>query len=121
MFNPKILEKDNPNFNFGKSFLKEWKTKIGNGFNQNQYKVGIEKPILNEKAILNFNWPNELDEYDFFIATSNKPKLEKYPTSKEIAEKIIKGKSDYFSKNKKYNINTFQDKSIEKNLKNETN
>jgi hypothetical protein len=117
MFNPKILKEDNPNFNLGKSFLKEWKTKIGNGFNQNHYKVSIEKPILDENAIMTFNWPNELDDYDFFIATSNKPELEKYPTSKEIAEKIIENKNDYFLNNIKYNIMTFQDKLIKENLK----
>lgn len=117
MFNPKILVENNPKYNSGKSFLKEWKNKIGNGFNQNHYKVGNENPILDVNALLNFQWPNELDDYDFFIATSNKPELEKYPTSKEIAEKIIKNKNDYFSNNVKYNINTFQDKLIEENLK----
>lgn len=117
MFNPKIFREDNSNYNLGKFFLKKWKNKIGNRFNKTHYKVADENPILDENAILNFDWPKELDNYDFFIATSNKPKLEKYPTSKEIAEKIIETKNDYFLNNIKYNINTFQDALIKEDLK----
>lgn len=121
MFNPKVLTENNPKFDSANFFLKEWTKKIGNGFNSNQYKVGNENPILDENAILKFNWPNELNDFDFFVATSNKPEVEKYPTPKEIAKKIIENKNNYFSNNIKYNINTFQDKLIEENLKNETN
>lgn len=121
MFNPKSLLEDYENIELTKHFIKEWNKKIGAGFKINDYKVGEEKEILDNQAFLNFSWPNSLDEYDFFITTSNKSGLQKYPEPTEIAEKFNTNGAEYFYKNISNNITTFQDKQIKNLLKNEKN
>ena len=71
---------------------------------------------------LNKQFNKELEEFDFLIATSNsikhKDNLEKYPTAKEIAKAIFDNNHyEYFLKNRKDFIQTFQDKRIMKILK----
>ncbi|MCF6308782.1 MAG: hypothetical protein L3J09_12640 [Flavobacteriaceae bacterium] len=117
MLNPKSLLADYKNSESTKHFIKEWNKKIGAGFKISDYKVGKEEEILNNKAFLNFNWPNSLDEYDFFITTSNKSGLQKYPEPNEIAEKFNENGAEYFYENVSNNITTFQDKQIKKHLK----
>lgn len=121
MFNPKILEKSNDKYKSAQYFIEEWKKKIGNGFNPNHYQVDDEKMILDSNAILKFIWPDKLDDYDFFISTSNKSDLKKYPTAKQIAKNIDLHGNEYFFNNIENNITTFQDELIKKHLINEKN
>tara|TARA_R100001460_G_scaffold92500_1_gene134388 strand:- start:374 stop:1093 length:720 start_codon:yes stop_codon:yes gene_type:complete len=121
MLNPKTLLENFENSESIKHFTQEWNKKIGAGFKVGDYKVGEEKAILNNKAFLNFSWPNSLDDYDFFITTSNKSGLPKYPEPNEIAEKFNENGAEYFYENISNNITTFQDQQIKKHLKNEKN
>lgn len=98
-------------------FSKEWANKYSSEFNQKEYKVGDELPIISKKGTLRINWPETLKEFDFAIGTACKPEIEEYPTAKEIAERILVNKYDkYFRENLKHSISTFQDKEIKSEL-----
>jgi len=113
VLNPKILLKDSDKYTEANSLLNYWEKCYGNRFNPDNYKVGQEIPILNKQGVLSFTWTDELKDYDFLIATATKPEIEEYPTSKEIADRIITNKySEYFDKNIEFEISTFQDKEI---------
>lgn len=111
--NPKILIETSEKFNQAKLLLSYWSKKYSNGFNPNDYKVGQELPVLDKQGLLNFNWTDKLNDFDFIIATATKPEREHYPTSKNIADTMIANEySDYFRKNIEFGISTFQDKEI---------
>lgn len=115
--NPKILNEDSDKFIQANSLLKYWETRYGNRFNPDDYRVGEETPVLSKQGALSFTWPNELDDYDFLIATATKPVRNNYPTAREIADRIIVNQySDYFEENVKLGITTFQDSDIRKFL-----
>ena len=110
--NPKILIETSEKFNQAKSLLSYWSKKYSTGFNPNDYKVGQELPVLDKQG-LNFNWTDKLDDFDFIIATATKPEREHYPTSKNIADRMLANEySEYFQKNIELGISTFQDKEI---------
>lgn len=115
--NPEILKKTSEKYEQAKSFLTYWSAKYANEFNPEHYKVGNELPILNKQGVLQFDWTDELNDYDFIIATATKPNVENYPTSKNIAERmIINEYKEYFNENLNCGISTFQDKEIKKIL-----
>ncbi|MDY0090660.1 MAG: hypothetical protein RBR78_09875 [Flavobacteriaceae bacterium] len=108
--NPDLLDKDPKKH---KQLSEFWKKQCGEGLNPKQYKVGNEKPAVDEQGILSFNWTDELKDFDFLIATATKPEKE-YPISKKIADRIIVNEySEYFIENVKAGISTFQDKEIQ--------
>jgi hypothetical protein len=93
--------------------LQSWSKCYGNGFNPDKYKVGTETPVLDKNGILSFTWTNELENYDFLIATATKPNVERYPTAENVADRIIVNEySEYFDKNTALGITTFQDNEI---------
>ena len=87
--NPAILIETSEKYNQAKSLLSYWGAKYSTGFNPNHYKVGEELPILNKQGVLKFNWTEKLNDYDFIIATATKPEIDRYPTSKNIADRMI--------------------------------
>ena len=101
--------------------VKEKWTKIYDGynayFNPSDYSVSDEKPVININGFLEIEWTNEMEMYDFLLATPVKPTTLHPLTPKEIAEKMIeKGYFEYFEKNVSSGIRTFQDDEIQKIL-----
>ena len=106
-------------------WAKEFKTD-GGGNDSSEYRVGKEKLSISKKGELQIQWPNSVDkgeqskmeEIDFLIATSTKPKYQqqgdtKYPSSNEIAASVKNDLSRrYFINNFQNRITTFQDNSI---------
>ncbi len=112
--NPKINEEKS------KELREEWERKFSNKFDPNQYRVEQENPIVSKMGVLDIGWQKELNDFDFVIGIATKPKLEFYPTPREIAIKMIVNKYDkYFNENKKWSIVTFQDVDIENELEKE--
>ena len=117
--NPNILRETSEKYNQANLLLDFWRSKYSRGFKPDNYKVGQEQPILNSQGILNFNWTDELNEFDFIVATATKPDREYYPTSKNIADRILVNEYDeYFNRNREFGICTFQDNEIVKILTN---
>lgn len=90
-----------------------WEKNLSKGFNPDDYKVSNEPLIINNSGILNFAWPEELNDFDFLISTLTKPQRTTYPTSREIATAMIENHCfNYFRMNVKNSITTFQDDDI---------
>lgn len=97
--------------------LGEWKKNFGKGLNPDHYKVGVEQPILNKQGILNIDWPEELEDFDFLIASAVKPEIDEYPDAAAIVAKMKESKyTEYFDKNSESGISTFLDKEIHAQL-----
>jgi hypothetical protein len=64
---------------------------------------------------LNLEWTDEMNDFDFLIATLTAPKPKRLLSGKEIAGRMIeKEYTHYFDKNRECGIETFQDTEIEK-------
>ncbi len=106
-------------------WAKEYKTD-GGGKDSSEYRVGKEKLSISKKGELQIHWPNSFDkgeesrieEIDFLIAASTKPKNQqqgntKYPSSNEIATSVRNDLNRrYFMNNFQHRITTFQDNSV---------
>lgn len=106
----------NPSLDDGsqKLLLDSWKKKFGNGLNPEQYRVGNEKPILTKNGVLLIDWPKVLHGLDFLMGTAVKPRIDHYPDPPAIAAKMIEsGCREYFQKNVRNGLATFQDKEIQ--------
>lgn len=115
--NPEILIQGSEKYNQAQLLLSYWGQKYSDEFKPEDYRVGHELPVLDNRGVLKFKWTEKLNEYDFVITTATKPEQEHYPTSKNIADKIIESKhSEYFKRNIELGISTFQDKDIIKLL-----
>lgn len=111
--NPKNLDKASEKHAQTKILLDFWGERYGNAFNPDDYKIGQEIPAVNKQGILSFQWVNELNDFDFVIATATKPNRNIYPTSKNISDRIIVNEySEYFDKNVAHGITTYQDGEI---------
>ena len=111
--NPKILIETSEKFNQAKLLLLYWSKKYSNGFNPDHYKIGEELPVLDKQGLLNFNWTDKLNDFDFIVATATKTERDHYPTPQNIADRIIVNEyPDYFRNNVEFGISTFQDKEI---------
>ena len=110
--NPNILVETSEKYSQAKLLLDFWSGKYDEEFNPEQYKVGQEPTILNNLGILNFIWTDELNDFDFIIATATIP-VRVYPSSQDIADRMFaNGYDEYFFKNRKFGISTFQDEEI---------
>ena len=70
-------------------------------------------PVLDKQGLLNFNWTDKLNDFDFIVATATKTERDHYPTPQNIADRIIVNEyPDYFRNNVEFGISTFQDKEI---------
>jgi hypothetical protein len=101
-----------------KTLTTKWREKIKEQgrLDISQFKIGKEKPCIDNDGKLNLNWLSPVDQrdaerlnsYDIVIATATKPT--NYPNIKELSEKV---KADtqryYFIQNYKFGITTFQD------------
>lgn len=111
------LEKDEKRKKDAEFLIKTWEDKFDTRFDAEDYKVGDERPLITKNGVMDIDWQEILDKYDFVIGTLTKPNVNKYPSSKEIAIKMIVNESyEYFRQNRKMLISTFQDESIEKVL-----
>ncbi|MCE7060812.1 hypothetical protein [Dyadobacter sp. CY343] len=111
--NPVILNEISPKYDEANNLAAFWRKSYTKGFNPEHYKVGNEECIISKEGILKFSWPDELDNYDFLIATATKPERIVYPTAKNIAERMLVNEySEYFFQNSENGILNFQDDEI---------
>lgn len=91
-----------------------WRNALSPTFRPSAYHVPDEPPIINANAILQFAWPENLNAFDFVIATAIKPRPRdpEYPSPTEIAKHVTTNAKDYFTNNRKAGITTFQDADI---------
>ena len=64
------------------------------------------------------DWTDEMNEFDFLIATLTVPKPKALLNAKDIYDRMNEsGYNEYFINNQKHNILTFQDEEIISGLK----
>lgn len=109
----------NPKSNFPKEMSNSWKGFYKKQERRPEFKaIGNEQPSLSKDGILMFQWIDDVPnkntvEFDFILATATLPNVEHYPTSKEIAQACLStGYTEYFERNHKNDIVTFQDDEI---------
>lgn len=124
-----LINKEKIENNLAKEILKKWSTVFkadGGGQDNLDYRVGREKLSITKNGELQIQWPRavrpqdnvKVDEFDFLLATSPKPKYEapgkiKYPSATEIAKSVKHDTNrHYFLNNFMNNITTFQDNMI---------
>lgn len=87
-------------------------------FDNSKYIIDNEPDIINEKGFIKMNWTDEMNEFDFLIATLTVPKPKSLLSGKDIYERMNNnGYNDYFLNNRKNGIMTFQDDEISSGLK----
>lgn len=102
-----------------------WKTRLQleGGYNPSDFRLGTEKPCLDNNGKLKIRWPvpvdpklkEVVDSYDFLVATATKPTV--YPSIKNHVTKILTdNKREYFLNNYNAGITTYQDAAIIKKL-----
>lgn len=113
LINPKLEESRNL------EIIKERWTKIYSeyNFNPSDYTIEKEPEMIDKNGFLKIEWTDEMNEFDFLIATLTVPYPKSLLAEKIIAEKINKtGYDEYFMNNYKNGIRTFQDDEIIKKL-----
>ena len=101
-----------------KALITQWRENVSEQgtLDISQFKIGREKPCIDKSGRLSLNWLSPVDKkdaeilngYDIVIATATKPT--KYPSIKELSEKVkADTKRYYFIQNYKFGITTFQD------------
>lgn len=87
-----------------------------NSFKSSNYCIDKEEPVIDDNGFLNIDWTDEMNEYDFLIATPVVP-IKKLLTAKEIADRMKENNyCEYFNNNIKNEIKTFQDNEIKELL-----
>ncbi len=82
-------------------------------FNSTDYCIDSEVPVIDKNGFLKIDWTDEMNEYDFLIATVLVANVKKVLTPKEIADKMKEHNNfSYFEHNVKNGISTFQDQEI---------
>ncbi|MEP7372252.1 MAG: hypothetical protein ABI675_02615 [Chitinophagaceae bacterium] len=116
---------------FNPTFNKESKMLLLNKFQQKlneenlneeylKFCIPPEVSILSFQGEININWPKasnpknqeELNSYDFIIATCPKQNIESYPDPATIKAAVLNDKRNYFYNNLLNGITTFQDREI---------
>ncbi len=86
-------------------------------FNPSDYIIENEPEIIDNNGFLQIEWTDEMNEFDFLIATLTVPNPKSLLNEKIIADKINEtGYNEYFFNNYKNGIRTFQDEEIIKKL-----
>ncbi len=117
----------NPKRKVNNSIIDEWKGWMSTQISSSAFltqKLRSEKPAISSNGLFSIRWPEEvksagkLADFDFLLATVTLPSLEKgrYPRVYKIANTTNKD-DEYFVKNRKHGICTFQDAGILKVLK----
>ncbi len=104
------------------SWIKELKKERAyKEFNNKSFRHGSETPSVKANGILNIPWCkavikkdwDKLNSYDFLLATATVPTGKAYPTIDNLANGVIADNDrEYFKKNRKDSITTFQDQKI---------
>lgn len=118
----------NPNNKASKDISKAWQERVSRENQYENYSTSrAEKSTVLSDGSLNITWPTMSSgkplHTDLLLATATKPTLRAYPPVypriREIAQawkKDTNGRDEYFWKNKKYGITTYQDQAIERLL-----
>ncbi|QXP78758.1 MULTISPECIES: hypothetical protein [Winogradskyella] len=109
LINPKLEESRNL------EIIKERWTKIYSeyNFNPNDYTIEKEPEIIDKNGFLKIEWTDEMNEFDFLIATLTVPNPKSLLNEQIIADRINEtGYDEYFLNNYKNGIRTFQDEEI---------
>ena len=109
LINPKIEKTRNL------EIIKERWTKIyaDYNFNPSDYIIEKEPEIIDKNGFLKIEWTDEMNEFDFLIATLTVPYPKSLLNEKIIADRINEtGYDEYFLNNYKNGIKTFQDEEI---------
>jgi hypothetical protein len=115
LINPKLEESRNL------EIIKERWTKIYYEYNFNPYDYSIEKEpeIIDKNGFLKIEWTDEMNEFDFLIATLTVPNPKSLLDEEIIADRINEtGYDEYFLNNYKNGIRSFQDEEIINKLNN---
>lgn len=114
LVNPNIDTKDKRNADVVRNWWTQLYQQYSETFDHSQYRIeGNEVPVIDKDGFLQIPWTNEMNDFDFLIATPVVPKPKRLLTSKEIAEQMTaKYYRIYFDKNRENNIQTFQDLEI---------
>ncbi len=102
-----------------KELVNNWEGKYGEKkpLEPAQFEVNNEGLIFDNSGLFKFNWPKELDDFDFFISTASKPELKEYPNPIKIAERMIVNEDEsYFQNNIDVGITTFNDPIIKESM-----
>ena len=114
LINPKLEESRNL------EIIKERWTKIYSEykFNPSDYIIENEPEIIDQNGFLNIDWTEEMNDFDFLIATLTVPDPKQFLNEQIIADKINEtGYDVYFRTNYENGIRTFQDDKIIEKLK----
>jgi hypothetical protein len=115
LINPSIDVKDRKNADVVRG---RW-TKLYSEYklDNTKYTIDKEEPPIDKNGFLQLEWTNEMNQFDFLLATAVVPKPRTILTAKQIADKMKeKNYREYFDNNQKNNIRTFQDVEIEREL-----
>lgn len=107
----------NPNIETSKNIkiIKERWIKMYSEYelNPSDYIIENESEIIDRNGFLNLEWTDEMNEFDFLIATLTVPDPKKLLDEQIIADKINEtGYDEYFLTNYQNGIRTFQDEKI---------
>jgi hypothetical protein len=81
-----------------------------------EYTFSKEVPVIDQNGILQIPWTRKMAGFDLILSTVTKPTT-KYPTAKQIADRIKQtGYDEYFIENRNKGITTFQDEDILRHL-----
>jgi len=82
------------------------------------YQIENEPELIDKNGFLNIEWTEEMNDFDFLIATLTVPDPKKFLDEQTIADKINEtGYDEYFLTNYQNGIRTFQDERIIEKLK----
>ncbi|WP_321285361.1 hypothetical protein [uncultured Sunxiuqinia sp.] len=82
------------------------------------YQIENEPELIDKNGFLNIEWTEEMNDFDFLIATLTVPDPKKFLDAQTIADKINEtGYNTYFLTNYQNGIRTFQDERIIEKLK----
>lgn len=109
LINPKLEESRNL------EIIKERWTKIYTEyeFSPSDYTIEKEPEIIDKNGFLKIEWTDEMNKFDFLVATLTVPNPKSFINAEIIAKKINEtGYDEYFLNNHKHGITTYQDNDI---------
>lgn len=109
LFNPRIERTI-----FMDRVKEEWKKNLKEvNFCSRNFSLPDESAVINDEGLLNIEWDETMNDFDFILATVTKPHPPRLLSSKEINQRMKeKNDNSYFFNNIAYDIRTFQDKEI---------
>lgn len=114
LLNPNIDNKSKVNANIIRQRWKQLYQLYQETFDHTRFQIeSDELAVIDQDGFLQIPWTNEMDEYDFLLATPVVPDPHRLLTAEEVAEQMkLKKYRVYFDKNREHNIITFQDDEI---------